>query len=374
MATVAIFGSAGVVGAEIARALVNAPEVTTLALFDVDEKKLAVEANDIAMVAEKLRAESVRVIPEVLDLNDVERVADRLGTLRPDISVHAAIPVSWYTMANSVPPEIWKRVNWEARMGPFLPLLLTFPLKMAYAWDKADRPGAVIQLSFPDVVNPVLSRIGLTPLCGSGNTENLCTTLRLLCADRLGVPVRDVTISLIAHHFHCWFMKSRATADDLAQQPFFLRVYLRQRDVTDELVGDPEFLPALRQRYPYQRPRFAATSVAQNVLRALRNDQTVKHVSSPMGFPGGIDGRFVDGRVEVVPPEGITEPEIAELLAKARIADGIQEIADDGTVHFTDRAHEAMGELLGVDCPVLKVDEVDERSRELYAKLQSIRS
>jgi hypothetical protein len=373
MATVAVFGSAGAVGIEIARTLVLQPDITRLVLFDINEAKLMSEANDCAMLAEKMRAESVEVIPQLLDLTADGNVASAFQRFAPDVAVQAAIPISWYTLANSVPPDIWKRVNFEARLGPFLPLLLAFPVHFMKGWKDSGVASRVVQLSFPDVVNPVLAGMGLAPTCGSGNTENLCSTLRMVVADRYRVPTREVDIRLVAHHYHSWFMRSASPDSDLHERPFFLRAYVQQDDVTQELFADPAFIPTVRKRYPYQRPRFAATSVTKNVTRMLRRDKVMSHVSSPACRAGGMDARYGENGWEVVLPRGLSEQDCDALLAKARHADGIETIAADGTVTFTDKGHAAMKELLGYDCKVLKPSEIQEQAERLLQCIKGIR-
>lgn len=373
MATVAVFGSAGAVGLEIARTMVLQPEVTRLVLVDIAEDKMRNEANDCAMLAEKMRQEAVEVIPVVTDLTREGAIAEVLAKFRPDVTVQAAIPISWYTLANSVPKDIWKRVNFEARLGPFLPLLLSFPIHFMEGWRAAGSPGHVIQLSFPDIVNPVLAGMGLAPSSGSGNTENLCSTLRMIVADKMAVPTREIDIQLIAHHFHCWFMKSPSELSDLEERMFFLRAFCRGEDVTEQFLGDPAFLPSVRSRYPYQRPRFAATSVVKNTIRMLRGDRVVTHVASPAALGGGMDARFVDGAWQPVLPKGVSMADVEGVYSRARKADGVDSIAADGTVTFTDRGNGAMRELLGFDCKVLKPAEVHDRAAELLECIKRIR-
>jgi len=374
MATVAVFGSAGAVGLEIARTMVLQPDVTRLVLVDIAEDKMRNEANDCAMLAEKMRLEAVEVVPVVTDLTRDGAIAEVLAKYQPDVTVQAAIPISWYTLANSVPKDIWKRVNYEARLGPFLPLLLSFPIRFMEGWRDAGAPGKVIQLSFPDIVNPVLAGAGLAPACGSGNTENLCSTLRMMVADRLGAPTREIYIKLIAHHFHSWFQRSPAEMPELQQNMFHFQAFCRSHEVTAEMLGDPSFLQDLRKRYPYQRPRFAATSVVKNTLRMLRDDGLVTHVASPACMGGGLDARYVNGGWQPVLPQGVTLDDVEAIFARARHADGVESIGTDGTVTFTDRGNGAMAELLGFDCKVLKPEEVHARAEELLHCIKTLRA
>ncbi|SFC63077.1 hypothetical protein [Tropicimonas isoalkanivorans] len=373
MATVAIFGSAGVVGLEIARTMIFQPDVTRLVLVDIAEEKMRTEANDCMMLAEKMRLESVEVIPVVTDLTRDGAIQEVLEVYAPDVSIQAAIPISWYTLANSVPKETWKRVNFEARIGPFLPLLLSFPIKFMEAWRAAGSPGEVIQLSLPDVVNPVLKGMGLAPSCGSGNTENLCSTLRLEVADRLSAPTREVDVRLISHHYHSWFMHSPSDLSDLDDRMFYFRAFWNSSDVTDEIIAQEDFLPKIRKRYPYQRPRFAATSVVKNTVKMLRGDSVITHVCSPASLGGGMDARFTANGWEPVVPNGLTMADAEAIYDVGRKADGIETLAADGTVTFTDKAHGAMQELLGFDCKVLRPEDVHDRRDELLTCIQSLR-
>jgi len=366
MTTAAVFGACGLVGSTVARTLAQVPGVTRICLFDIDGTRLDVEAMDVAMTAEKMRPESIDVGTVVVDMRDVSAAAAALDDAQPDVVIQAAIPHSWYSFPGRFDPEIWRRLNLEAKMGPWLPLFLVLPMKLMQARDAAGCTAPVVQISYPDAVNAVLSAVGLTPSCGSGNSENIATVMRVVAGRQLGVPVKDVTIQLVANHFHAWALA--ADAPEMAERPMFYRMYVGHDDVTAKL-DEPGYWAEVRRLYPRQRPAFAATSAVQNAVRLMRDDLTTSHVTAPGGLIGGIDARIGRSGVEVVWPAELAESEALSLLAKAQQGDGIQSIAGNGDVHFVSESAAAMRELLGYDCDVLHFDEVEDRADELIARL-----
>jgi hypothetical protein len=203
---------------------------------------------------------------------------------------------------------------------------------------------------------------------GAGNTESVATVMRVLEASRLSVPVRDVTVRMVAHHFHSGFMRSDAKNEELAVYPMWYRVYCESQDVTDRFTGD-EFTTELRRRFPHQRPLYAASSAVKNVVRIVRDDRSLTHVCSPGGLPGGFDCRLSRAGAEPVWHPELPEAEAMDLVRNAAVGDGIEAFEDDGSVRFTERAHRALKTYIGYDCPVLRPDEVEARADELVARL-----
>ena len=50
--------------------------------------------------------------------------------------------------------------------------------------------------------------------------------------------------------------------------------------------------------------------------------------------------------------------------------DGIERIDPDGTTHITDKAVAIMKEMIGYECKAMKLEETEERARELGAKFK----
>jgi hypothetical protein len=148
------------------------------------------------------------------------------------------------------------------------------------------------------------------------------------------------------------------------------RVYANSGDVTKML--DEAYWADVRRKYPRQRPMFAATSAVKNAVRLMRNDQTLSHVTAPAGFPGGVDTRLGGGEPQIVLPDELTEAEARALLAKAQQGDGIEEIAQDGSVRFVPECASVLREITGYDCDVLPFGDVQDRAAELVARLPQV--
>jgi hypothetical protein len=366
MGSVAVFGGAGLVGSTVVRELAHFPDVTRIHLFDINARAMEIEATDAAMVAEKLRPESLQVGWQVVDMNDPSRIAEALSEVNPDVVIQAATPRNWYSFPSRFEPSVWRRLNHEGKMGPWLPLFLVLPANLMAGRQLAGATMPVVQISYPDAVNSVLAAVGLAPTCGCGNSENIATIMRLVAADQLRVPVKDVRVQLVANHFHAWAL----AADDpqMLERPMWFRIYVSSDDVT-KTVDKEAYWTHVRRIYPRQRPMFAATSAVQNAIRLMRDDQTLSHVTAPVGFPGGVDTRLGAGGPVIVLPDELPEAEARALLARAQQGDGIDGIGADGSVTIVPQCAAVMREITGYDCDVLRFGEVAERAEELIARL-----
>lgn len=368
MTTAAVFGASGLVGSTVAATLAQVPEITQVHLFDLDKGRVDIEAMDVAMIAEKMRPQSIQVTGHGVDMRDVDALAAAIDDIRPDVMINAAIPRNWYSFPARFEPEVWRKLNLEAKMGPWLPLFLVLPMKLMQARQASGVDAAVVQISYPDAVNATLAAVGLAPDAGCGNSQNINTVMRIVAARQLKVPVRDVTVQLVANHFHAWALA--ADAPEMERRPMYYSIFRLQEDVTD-VVDTPEYWSEVRRLYPRQRPAFAATSAVQNAVRLTRADATTGHVNSPGGLIGGVEARLGRGTVEVVWPQGLTPSDGLALLATAQQGDGIAGISAEGDVSFVPECAEAMRTYLGYDCDVLRFADVEARADELIERLPS---
>ncbi len=368
MGIVAVFG-AGDIGGAVLRSLAGYPEASRLWAFDVDARHLEVVAGDVAAIgAYRERAPEVRF--HALDMRSEDQVAEALVMAQADVIVQAATLQSWWVITQ-LPREVWRALEFGARFGPWLPLHLTLVLKLMRARAQAGLATPVVNISFPDAVNPVLGQLGIAPTCGAGNSDLLWAGIRGVAARRLGAPIQDVEVFLLAHHFHVvYFWMGLEEVETLADYPFRLRVLLNGREVTDEL-GARQLLTEAGRLLPKGRAIGARTaeSAVKNVLRLLRDDATPTHAPGPAGLVGGYDVRLSREGAEVIWPPGMSLAEARAINERAQRGDGIARIAPGGAVEFTPEAHRTMKELLGYDCPVLRPDEAEARAEELKERL-----
>jgi hypothetical protein len=368
VSSIAIFGVGGV-GSLMARSLAAAAEIRELVLFARNPDRLQAEAMDLRIAAENAGNERFKVREVPLDLANEDEVAAVLVRTAPDVIVHATTMRSWFTIASALPAATWKNLYSRTRFGPWLPINLAPSLRLMKAIRAAGTKASVVNVCFPDAVNPILARMGLAPTTGAGNSEIISTVLRISAAEVFGTDVADVAVRLIGHHFHL------ANLDyDVAwsERPFWYRIFRDGRDVTAELDSH-RFQERARRNCPHRSSVPAAMSAAKNVRRLLGADAgAIVHCSAPNGMEGGYDVRFEDCRPKIELPPGISLADATGIAREASVGEGIEEILPDGGVRFCAAEAEAMHEGLGYDCRVLRPAEIEERGRELLARFDEL--
>jgi hypothetical protein len=88
---------------------------------------------------------------------------------------------------------------------------------------------------------------------------------------------------------------------------------------------------------------------------------------------GGYPVRLSQSGARIVLPDGITLDKARKINQNAQKKDGIDKIEADGTVIFTDAAHAVMKEFLDYDCKTLKIEDSEERSRELLFRYEKLK-
>jgi hypothetical protein len=366
--SVALIG-VGDVGNIIARGLATTPGVENLWLFARDADRLQATANDVRIAADNAGAGRLRTHTVALDLFDEDRLAAALDRARADVIVNVATMRSWFALASALPEPVWKALYRAGRFGPWTPINLAPALAVMKARAAAGSRAPVVNVSFPDGVNPVLAKLGLAPAAGAGNSEILASALRIAAAELLGCFAGEVDVSLIAHHFHLANFDYDSAWGDHA---FWYRVRWRGVDVTERLNA-LDFKSVARRCCPHKSPVPAAVSAIKNVRRLLGEDAGKRvHCSSPGGLAGGLDVVFGPGGPTVDLPPGVTMGDALAILRVAARGDGIEEILPDGSVRFGTAEAQAMREQLGYDCEILRPDEARPRAVELLARFDAL--
>jgi len=309
------------------------------------------------------QAPQIHFVP--LDLNDQERVAEVVRREAPDIVLSTATMMTWW-LPDLLPPEESRRLK-AAGFGVWLPVHLVLTRKLMEALREADYQGFTITAPLPDVINPVLARLGLAPTCGIGNLDEVVPKVRLLAAERLGVGVAAVRVFLVAHHAFEAILFGRPAEET---PPYFLRIEHGGEDVT-EAVGGEELLFA-----PYPLPPGPATHLlsaasAVRLVRALLSPAgALLHAPGPGGLPGGYPVVVGPEGVRPAPIQGLTLEEAVGINERSHRFDGVERIEDDGTVLFCPASAEVMRQTLGYDCPRLHPDEAEARAGELLARFR----
>lgn len=306
-----------------------------------------------------------------INLFNIEKTSDVLEEVRPNVLVNATTMQSWW-MYHTLPDDVFKRLH-EAGMGPQTPLHLTLTYKLMQAIKKSGISTKVVNCSYSDVVNPILSKIGLAPTVGGGNFDLLIPKIRRVVAERLKVHLREVKVYMIGHH---------GLLTSYMRAPFWVKILVGDKNVSrmfpiEKLRKILE--PGVRQvmgggrQWIMPPNQDIASSFLKNILAIYFNTGEFTHAPGPAGMHGGYPIRIYADRIELTLPEDLSLEEAVNINEEDALWDGIERIKDDGTLVFTDKAFKVMKETLGYECKELKVEENEERAKELLAAFKKIR-
>lgn len=294
-----------------------------------------------------------------LDLNNIDEVTSILKRVSPDVILSCVTLQSWWVILE-MPSDIYKKLEVVAGLGPWLPMQVTLNYKLMQAVKRAGIKTHVIVASFPDAVCPILGKVGLAPTIGLGNIDNFIPEIRKIVGEKMGIPMRNISVYLIASHALRSTMKL-----GMKSIPYFLKIFAEGKDVTERFDLDQLLFNAVNLMGRWQSDSKVASSGVKNALAILNNTGEITHSPGPHGLPGGYPVRLSSKGAEVVLPEGIGMEEAIRINEGGQKYDGIEKIEDDGTVICTEEAVKLMKELFGYDCRRIGVGEMEEKAKEL---------
>jgi len=106
-----------------------------------------------------------------LDVTDPDALASTLEQFRPDLILSTVSMQTWW-LPELLPPEPRSRLG-QARFGGWLPIHFALTYELMKGLKACSYEGRVVTAPFPDVVNCILGRLGLAPLCGIGNIDEI---------------------------------------------------------------------------------------------------------------------------------------------------------------------------------------------------------
>ena len=119
--------------------------------------------------------------------------------------------------------------------------------------------------------------------------------------------------------------------------PYYLRIRAVDKDVTDQFDIEKDIWAKL-PIYFFPEPlgghqqEWIASCVTRNILVILFDTGEVVHAPGPERLPGGYPVRLSAKGAELVVPNGLTREEGIRINENAQRLEGIEKIADDGTV------------------------------------------
>ncbi len=367
MDSILIIGSAGSVAHDMMYLIASMGRPIKVVGTDVDEKKGMSEIEESLQIAHYLG-----YYPDLsftkMDLFKIEETAETLRKIKPKVICNLASLGSWW-VTRLLPDEEYKKIG---PIGPWLPNHLTLAYKLMQAIKMSGIDTKVVNGAFPDATNVVLGKVGLAPACGGGNMDIAIHRLKRIVARDLGVPFQSVTIYGIGHHGTHYTKRMDG--------PFWVKIIVDGEDFTSKY-------PNKKLTEMYHKAGYAASaqlgsglvdqmrtagSFLKNVL-AIHYDTQKTHVCvpGPNGLPGAYPARLSAEGAKVVLP-GITLKEAIRINEEGARIDGIEKIKDDGTVVYLDENVEHMRQVVGYHCKELKLEESEERAKELNRNLKRL--
>jgi len=304
-----------------------------------------------------------------INLFNIDETGELLRKLNPKIVCNCTALQSWWAMGE-FSKDIWAKIESEAGFGPWVPLHLTLTQKLMHSIKEYEIETLVVNASFPDLTNPVLGKVGLAPTCGIGNADLMLPGVLRGVAERLNMKARNITMHLVAHHSHLMQFMILGRPGS----PYYIKIMVGDKDVTKEFDTDELIIAGLKDWFSGRHFHpIVASSAVKNIWHLLFDTGELSFAPAPNGEIGGYPVRMSAKGVEIVLPEGITMEEARRINADAQKRDGVERIEADGTVVFTDAAYSVMKEIVGYDCKTLKLEETEERYKELLSRFEELK-
>lgn len=296
-----------------------------------------------------------------IDCTHQAAVESLLADTKPDVIVQCASLMSPWALTGRT-NEIALAFA-SAGLAVALPMQLPVIRTVMSAVRETGFSGPVANLSFPDVTNVILDRLGLAPTIGLGNvTMQLLRVRDALGAER-GSDAELPLVRVIGHHNQVYPVMRAEPPDDPNDR---VRVFLGEDgERADRLayLGHPSAAGIVYN----ETTAVACIEVAQALLPGAPATRT--SAPAPFGLPGGYPVVIEDGKITLDLPPGQELDEVSAWQSSIARNDGVDAIAADGTVTFTEHAREAVVKVAPWLTEPLHPDEALERADRIRALL-----
>ena len=303
-----------------------------------------------------------------IDVLDKDRVVELLAKEKPNIVINYAIPFTW-DAAKRLPN--YARIS-RAGLGAFAPVQVLAPKIIAQALAASAIDAKLIIGNLPDITIPIIyglqKHYDLTlPIAGAGNVGLIEAALKHQVSIDRKISINELSIYLVAHHIHWVAPREPGYQNDA---PFLLKVIHNDSDITQEL-GDLRNLmnKAIVNCYEPGAGFSSTTALlaAKLVLMLINKEglQQSLHVPAPNGLAGGYPVNVKDGEIKLNLPSEWQLSEAEELMKQAHTRDGINKIADDGSIHFNTESITILKNEIGMNLPeIVRPDELETVAKE----------
>ena len=365
MGVKALIVGLGDVGGWALEFLARAPGVDSIAVADIRADWGKYRTNLTAIGAAMNGQDKSFEFHEV-DLSNVRQTSELLAEVRPDVAINVSSllsPRSVTEQLSRVEGELGNQVRAALTIGAQLPWHLAPAYSVMKAKEESGLDVPVVNVSFADVVNPMLWGAGVGAVCGAGNCEHLAYEIRRAVAVEHERPQEAIQMFLVSGG-------SAMLHAGPGKLPHFLKLTVDGRDVTSNYDSRALIESAIESRFfrgEGQAPLFStpAASAVKNALAIAQDTRVLMTVNSPLGLPGDYPAKLGAGGAELALPDELNRGEAEEIGRAALPVFGISGIEEDGTAVYLDETRNRLKELLGYDCPRIHPSEAWARAREL---------
>jgi energy-converting hydrogenase Eha subunit C len=292
-----------------------------------------------------------------VDGQDVEALKALLTRFEPELIVQCATLLSPFAL-RSVPTSAAQAVlegGFALQLAAQLPIVRT----LMYALGEIGMQCPVINCSYPDVTHPMLAAEDLSPTIGIGNVA-----IMALWYQRNLEGANETTLQVVGQHAQLGPCLAGKPAAPGTPTPL---VYLNSRRVpSQDLLFDAGLQGGATMNH------LAAATVVPILRGFTERDGVVEtHAAGVFGLPGGYPVCFVAGAPELRLPDGLTLEEAVSFNRLAAKGEGIDRIAEDGTVFYTTHAQQSVAEFCPELAEPLRPQDVEKRFQILQAVTQA---
>jgi hypothetical protein len=292
-----------------------------------------------------------------VDGQDAEALKALLTRFEPELIVQCATLLSPFAL-RSVPTGAAQAVlkgGFALQLAAHLPVVRT----LMQALCALGMQCPVINCSYPDVTHPILAAKGLAPTIGIGNVAMMA-----MWYQRKLAGANEATLKVVGQHAQLGPCLQGKFAMPETPTPL---VYLNGKRLPPEQL----LFNAGLQGGPAMNHLAASTIVP--ILRGFteRDGAVETHAPGIFGLPGGYPVRFVGGTLELRLPEGLRLEEAVSFNGVAAKGEGIECIAEDGAVFYTEHAQQSVAEFFPELAEPLRTQDVENRVQILQTVAQA---
>jgi len=266
-----------------------------------------------------------RFTAHAVDLLAPDASDELLAATNPRIFVQAASIQTSQIIAQT--GNAWTRLVSEGGLSATAVFQALISSRVAAAIARRGQPVTLINCSFPDVVNGLITAQGHQVACGMGNVAILSNVF----AGSASVP-RGASIKVLAHYQNlaAWRQPPEQRS---GRAP---RVWIDGIEVEDVFARFADI-----QLTPEPVIEISGASGVPMLLAMAAGGDWSGHVPGPNGLPGGYPVRLSHGELALDLPPGLGEAEAIAWNASFETQSGMI-VGQDGRAHFTGLLHDRL--------------------------------